>query len=170
MLALCAACIVVITPEHSRPPERIVTTSIARPINPTALPESVASTTTTTTTEPPTTTTTVPRATKSVTATDDVAVPSGDALTAIAKHFPDVYDQAVGVARCESTLNPGSISRDGRNWGLFQVNIVHRSDFEQFTGRAWFDAVLDADANAAYARKLYDGLGWQPWACRWAAR
>lgn len=94
---------------------------------------------------------------------------SGDALGAIAAHFGDVYDSAVRVADCESSLDPGAVSPGGGNWGLFQINTVHRADFEAFTGRPW-SAVLEADANAAYARKLYDGHGgWGPWECRWAA-
>lgn len=94
---------------------------------------------------------------------------SGDALGAIAAHFGDVYNSAVRVADCESSLDPGAVSPGGGNWGLFQINTVHQADFEQFTGRPW-SAVLEADANAAYARKLYDGHGgWGPWECRWAA-
>jgi hypothetical protein len=94
---------------------------------------------------------------------------SSDVLAAIGAHFGDVYDQAVAVARCESGLDAGAVSRDGRNFGVMQINIVHRADFEAFTGRPWFDAIFDPDANVAYARKLFDSLGWQPWACRWAA-
>lgn len=101
---------------------------------------------------------------------DPVSVPvgSGDATSAIANWFGDLYDSAVGVARCESGLNPGAISPGGGNWGLFQINTTHRADFEQYTGHPWAD-VLNADLNAMYARKLYNGNGWGPWACRWAA-
>lgn len=96
-------------------------------------------------------------------------VPSGDALEAIAAHFADLYDSAVGVARCESTLNPAAVSAGGGNWGLFQINRVHRDSFEAVTGRPWSD-VLNADANAQFARWLYDSSGgWGPWACKWAA-
>lgn len=96
-------------------------------------------------------------------------VPSGDALAAIAAWFPDMYDSAVGVAHCESTLNPAAVSAGGGNWGLFQINTVHRGSFEAVTGRPWSD-VLNADANAQFARWLHDSSGgWGPWACRWAA-
>lgn len=93
---------------------------------------------------------------------------TGSATAAIAHWFPDLYDSAYGVAHCESTLDPGAISAGGANWGLFQINTVHRDDFEAYTGHPWAD-VLDADLNAMYARKLYDGDGWGPWACSWAA-
>lgn len=92
-----------------------------------------------------------------------------DVLRAIAAHFPPpLYSQAVAVARCESTLNPTAIG--GPNYGLFQIARVHTQDFEAFTGLSWSEAILQADANAAYARKLYDGEGWSPWACAHAAR
>jgi hypothetical protein len=71
------------------------------------------------------------------------------------------------LAHCESTLNPGAVSPGGGNWGLFQINTVHRSSFEAVTGRPW-SAVLEADANAQFARWLFDQQGWAPWACRGA--
>lgn len=110
-----------------------------------------------------------PAASKSLARDTHTWAGSGGALEAIAVHFPDIYGQAVGVAHCESTLNPGAVSPDGRNWGLFQINIVHRSSFEQITGRSWSD-VLNADANAQFARWLHDQSGgWGPWSCAWAA-
>lgn len=109
----------------------------------------------------------------------------GDALAAIARYFPDVYNSAVGVADCESSLDPSNVSKGGGNWGLFQINRpAHRSDFEAFAGalldeqgakaddprRVFETGTLDAFLNAAYARKLYDGHdGWGPWSCAWAA-
>jgi hypothetical protein len=88
---------------------------------------------------------------------------------AITQAFGPVADQAMGVAKCESNLDPGAVSRGGGNWGLFQINKVHRADFEAVTGQPWSN-VLDAYANAAYARHIYDDQGWGPWACRWAAK
>lgn len=93
--------------------------------------------------------------------------PVNAATDAIRAHFADVYDQAVAVADCESSLNPNAVG--GVNFGLFQISTVHRDDFEQFTGQPWNPGIFDPDSNAAYARKLYDGNGWGPWACRWAA-
>lgn len=108
---------------------------------------------------------------------------SGDAADAIARYFGDIYDQAWGVSGCESGHNPGAVSPGGGNWGLFQINTSHRADFIQFAGslldgqgapsddprRTWEGGTLNADLNAAYARKLYNGSGWAPWSCRWAA-
>lgn len=121
----------------------------------------------------------VKKAAVAVTATTEAApqpepeqqqpVPSGDAESAIAQWFPDLYQSAVNVATCESGMDPGAVSRGGGNWGLFQINTVHRSDFENYTGQPWSE-VLNANYNAQYARKLYDGNGgWGPWTCRYAA-
>ena len=61
------------------------------------------------------------------------------------------------------------MSSGGGNWGLFQINTVHRADFEALTGQPWAN-VLDPYLNATYANHLYDQSGgWGPWACRWAA-
>lgn len=110
--------------------------------------------------------------------------PTGDALEAIAAHFPDVYDSAVRVADCESSLIVGNVSPGGGNWGLFQINrVAHEKDFVGFANavldeqgadvddprRTWEGGTLNADLNAGYARKLYVGSGWGPWSCRWAA-
>jgi hypothetical protein len=90
------------------------------------------------------------------------------AQDAISQAFGPVADQAMGVANCESSLDPGAVSSGGGNYGLFQINSVHSGDFQTVTGRPWSDA-LDAYANAIYAKHLYDQEGWRPWACRWAA-
>lgn len=83
-------------------------------------------------------------------------------------HFHDLghetFEKAVRVAECESGLDPEAISPGGGNWGLFQVNTIHRrsGNFEASTGRPWED-VLHPYWNAMYARQLYDARGWQPW-------
>jgi hypothetical protein len=74
---------------------------------------------------------------------------------------------AIGVARCESRLNPGSISRNGGNWGLFQINTAHRQRVARM-GYRWED-LLDARVNALVAKSIFDEQGWRPWACRRAA-
>jgi hypothetical protein len=101
------------------------------------------------------------------TGTTTPVVTSGDAESAIRHWFPDMYDKAVRVADCESSLNPGSVSSGGGNWGLFQINSVHRDSFTSVTGQPW-SAVLNADANAQFARWLFNSSGWGPWACRGA--
>jgi hypothetical protein len=91
--------------------------------------------------------------------------PRSSAEQAIVHWFPDVYDAAMSIARCESNMDSGAVSSGGGNHGLFQINSLHRSRFESVTGRPWSD-VYDADANAQFARHLYDGSGWGPWTCK----
>jgi hypothetical protein len=91
------------------------------------------------------------------------------AQDAITQAFGPISDQAMRVADCESSLDPSAVSPGGGNYGLFQINSVHRDSFEQVTGRPWSD-VLDAYANSQFAAWLYNQSGgWGPWACRWAA-
>lgn len=93
---------------------------------------------------------------------------AGSVEDAIATYFGDVYDQAVGVARCESGLDPNAVSRGGANWGLFQINTVHQQRVADM-GYSW-DQILDPYVNAAVARSIYDDAGgWGPWGCRRAA-
>jgi hypothetical protein len=75
--------------------------------------------------------------------------------------------EAIGVARCESHLHPGSISRNGANWGLFQINSAHRQRVARM-GYRWED-LLDPRVNAVVAKSIFDEQGWRPWACRGAA-
>ncbi len=83
--------------------------------------------------------------------------------------FPGVADQATRVAQCESGLDPTAVSPGGGNWGLFQINSVHASQFEAVTGQPWSN-VLNPYPNAQYAAWLYyNSGGWSPWSCAWAA-
>ena len=89
---------------------------------------------------------------------------------AIRISFGPIADQAMRVANCESSLNPGAVSRGGGNWGLFQINTVHSGSFQGVTGRPFYNDSLDPYANAQFAAWLYNNSGgWGPWACRWAA-
>lgn len=133
-------------------------------------------TTTTTTTEPTTTTTAPPPppttehpATAPAPAGEVAPPPEGSVADAVRQWFPDNFDSAWGVSGCESGHNPGAVSPGGGNWGLFQINTVHRDDFEAVTGVSWNDGILNAYYNSQYARKLYEGSGWGPWTCKWAA-
>lgn len=168
IVAVLAAGALIAWPSNTgHPPERIALTGRAVPINPTALPAIVVPATSTSTTS---TTTPAPRTVQPATFVPKPTPPIGasDVTAAIAAHFDtgELYNQAARVADCESSLDPNAVSPDGANWGLFQINRVHRADFEAFAGRSWNDAIFDADANAAYARHLYDQQGWTPWACR----
>jgi len=97
-----------------------------------------------------------------------VSYSPGSVEDAIATYFGDVYNQAYNVANCESHLNPDAVSAGGYNWGLFQINIVHKERVESM-GYSW-DQILDPYVNAAVARSIYDDAGgWSPWGCRRAA-
>jgi hypothetical protein len=97
----------------------------------------------------------------------DTPTPSQDAIT---RAFGPIADQAMNVADCESSMDPSAVSSGGGNYGLFQINTVHTSEFEAVTGQPFHDGALDPYANSNYAKYLYDQSGgWGPWACRWAA-
>ncbi len=91
----------------------------------------------------------------------------GSVEAVIAEVFREHAASAIGVARCESRLNPGAISRGGGNLGLFQINTVHRARVQRM-GFQW-EQLLDARVNALVARSIFDEQGWRPWACRHAA-
>ena len=119
-------------------------------------PPTTSSTTTSTTAPPPTTTAPAP--------TPD----PGSVQAIIHEVFGAHGSQAIGVARCESGLNPGAVSRGGGNWGLFQINTVHRSRVAQM-GYQWED-LLDPRVNSLVALSIFEEQGWSPWGCRHAAR
>ncbi len=72
-------------------------------------------------------------------------------------------EQAVRVAHCESTLRPDAKSRGGGNWGLFQINTVHRARVEAM-GYTW-DQMLLPYENARVAADIWAEQGWRPWTC-----
>jgi len=90
------------------------------------------------------------------------------AQDAITRAFGPTSDQAMRVAQCESNLDPSAVSSGGGNWGLFQINTVHRDSFQSVTGHSWSD-VLDPYLNSQFAAWLYQQQGWSPWGCSWAA-
>lgn len=170
VLALTAAIVIIgCQPDTAHPPECVTASRPDVVINPTALPAfptTSMSTTSSTTTSATTTTTPAPpetnRAPTPAVAGDD------EVLAAIARWFPDLYDQAVGVANCESTMHADA--RAGPNYGLFQINRVHVDQWADVTGTSFASSWSDPNLNAQFARWLYDEQGWGPWACRWAAR
>jgi predicted NAD/FAD-binding protein len=64
-----------------------------------------------------------------------------------------VGDQAVAVARCESSLNPSAQSPAGYR-GLFQIGPSHASAFAAVTGRDFEDAWDEAGPNSSDAAGL----------------
>lgn len=100
---------------------------------------------------------------------EPASVPSGGSVEdAVRFYFGDVFDKAWRVSECESHHDPSAVSSGGGNWGLFQINTVHKEAFTDVTGQPW-SAVLDPWFNSQYARSLYDSSGgWGPWTCRYA--
>jgi soluble lytic murein transglycosylase-like protein len=84
---------------------------------------------------------------------------------AIDTHFGDAEQQAIAIARCESSLNPKAVSPGGGNHGLFQINTVHRGLVNSM-GYSW-SQLMDPFVNADVARVIYDQAGgWGPWSCK----
>lgn len=92
------------------------------------------------------------------------AAPAGSVQQIIARYFGGETQRALAVARCESGLNPGAMSPGGGNHGLFQINNVHRGNFQSVTGAPW-SARYDAEMNTRFAHWLWSQQGWGPWAC-----
>lgn len=67
---------------------------------------------------------------------------------------------ALNVMWCESGGRSEAVSWDGRNYGLFQLNVVHAASmpgfWEQWMEPAW---------NVSQAFSLWTSQGWRPWAC-----
>ncbi len=74
---------------------------------------------------------------------------------------------AARVAQCESKMDPNAVSSTNDH-GLFQINAVHRAEFEQVTGQPW-SSVYDPYWNTVFAKWMFDHQGWGPWTCRYAA-
>ncbi|HAS13406.1 MAG TPA: hypothetical protein DCS55_23305 [Acidimicrobiaceae bacterium] len=89
--------------------------------------------------------------------------PAGSLEGIIHRHFGSAAPAAIRVATCESGMNPGAVSPTNDH-GLFQINIVHRGQFEAVTGAPW-SSVYDPELNTIYARHLYAQQGWSPWVC-----
>lgn len=89
--------------------------------------------------------------------------PAGSLEGIIHRHFGSAAPAAIRIAKCESGMNPRAVSPTNDH-GLFQINIVHRGQFEAVTGAPW-SSVYDPELNTIYARHLYAEQGWGPWTC-----
>lgn len=90
--------------------------------------------------------------------------PQEQSKDAIRQHFPAAqHDRAIAIAQCESGLNPKAVSPGGGNWGLFQINTVHKPMVQKM-GYSW-DQITDPYVNSKVARTLYNQSGWSPWSC-----
>jgi hypothetical protein len=87
----------------------------------------------------------------------------------IVENFGPVADQAIAVAKCESSFNPKAISPGRGSWGLFQINWYAHADRVAAMGYRW-GQLLDPAVNVTVAKTVYDDAGgWGPWECAWAA-
>jgi hypothetical protein len=88
---------------------------------------------------------------------------------AIRQNFPSSeHGKAIRVADCESSLNPEAVSPGGGNWGLFQINTVHKPMVQRM-GYSW-EQIKDPYVNSKVARRIFADAGntWGPWGCRQA--
>lgn len=85
---------------------------------------------------------------------------SSPTIRLIKKTFPEDPKTAVAIAKCESQLDPsriGDTHMDFYSYGLFQINQTwHKYPKE---------VLLNPVENVKIARQIYDGAGWQRWAC-----
>jgi hypothetical protein len=91
------------------------------------------------------------------------AAPAGSLEAIIQRHFGSAAPTAMRIAECESGMNPRAVSATDDH-GLFQINAVHRGQFEAVTGAPW-SSVYDPELNTIYAHHLYAQQGWGPWTC-----
>jgi soluble lytic murein transglycosylase-like protein len=88
----------------------------------------------------------------------------------IADTFGAVADEALAIAKCESSMNPKAISPGQGSWGLFQINRYAHADRVSSMGYSWAQ-LLDPAVNVVVAKSVYDDAGgWGPWECAWAVR
>ena len=68
-----------------------------------------------------------------------------------------VYGPTPACPHGESGGDPSAISPDGRNVGLFEINLVHGYTVAQ---------LLDPPTNIRVAYAIWREQGWSPWSCK----
>jgi hypothetical protein len=158
LLVICAA----LVEEETR--TQVVTEDIVRV--PPRFPRSSS------TTVPPSTTTThvrVIQPTTTIRSAPTERTPITDAIRrGFARFGPEVAEEAVRVAGCETgdTYYPGA--RNGQHLGLFQISRTYHEDRVRRLGFTW-EQMAEVDPNIAVAVDIYAESGWGPWTCRRAA-
>lgn len=74
--------------------------------------------------------------------------------------FGKYADQAIEIAKCESSLNPSAVGDGGRSIGLFQIHKGwQRIENDRF--------LFDLDLNTRIAHKIFtdSGSSWKLWSC-----
>jgi len=79
-----------------------------------------------------------------------------DGYRALLGRYPWDADTAEWIMMCESSGYADSVSPDGQNAGLFQINLIHGYSTEY---------LLVPENNVAVAYGIYQDQGWGPWAC-----
>jgi hypothetical protein len=69
-------------------------------------------------------------------------------------------EEALAVAWCESRHDPGAVSPDGQNLGLFQINVIHEGKLQPG------ESLLDPVVNVRIAYQIWADQGWGPWSCK----
>jgi hypothetical protein len=78
-------------------------------------------------------------------------------------HFPQSQRaKAQCIIAHESRGDPGAVSPTNDH-GIFQINAVHRSNFQRVTGSQFYNGVYDPFENGQYAAWLWRQQGWSPW-------
>lgn len=95
--------------------------------------------------------------------------------------FPENYQEAITIAKCESGLDPTRIGDKalityngddivGDSIGLFQIRTggkdFNRARANNMTPDEFRTWMLDAKENIKYAKTIYDKQGWGPWTCK----
>lgn len=75
----------------------------------------------------------------------------------------DDKEDAIEVARCESSLNPRATN--GVHYGLFQISRTYHEARARSLGYTW-DEMLQAGPNSHVAASLWAEEGWGPWSCK----
>lgn len=88
---------------------------------------------------------------------------SGSYADMIHQVFGPYGDQAVNVAMCESTMNPGAYNGVLGAAGLFQIIPSTWASTSQ-AGNSVYDAA--ANIRAAYEIFARDGYSWSEWECK----
>jgi membrane-bound lytic murein transglycosylase MltF len=73
--------------------------------------------------------------------------------------FVEIPELAIAIANCESRLKPDARNPVTPDTGIFQINNVHKKDWE---AQGYTD-MTDPEQNIAYAHSLYKRDGLSPW-------
>ena len=90
-----------------------------------------------------------------------------EAVLEVAGWPEEARSQALRVAGCESSWNPGTRG-DAGEWDLFQIHPAHRWRFQSLFGE--LADPLSPVQNAVVARQIWADEAWEPWTCQPDAR